>query len=134
MLPYCELVYWEESRCVSWSECLGSLVAFSSTYQWQMLMQHCCDSSSANRLFCKCFLFFCRQWSHLKCVVNVRWPCITQDYLSCIVLYPLQAGRHIISKTKQHWVTVVNSWQNKSRYKCGSCCICQTSTNRCPST
>ena len=36
-----------------------------------------------------------------------------------------------MSRTKQQWVTVVNSLQNKSRYKCGSCSTCQESTNRC---
>ena len=49
-----------------------------------------------------------------------RWYWKAQDYSSCIDLYPLQVGCHIMSRTKQQWVTVVNSWQNKSRYKCGS--------------
>ena len=60
-----------------------------------------------------------------------RWLWKAQDYSSCIVLYPLQVGCHIMSRTKQQWVTVVNSWQSKSRYKCGSCSTCQESTNRC---
>ena len=59
-----------------------------------------------------------------------RWRWKAQDYSSCIVLYPLQVWCHIMSGTKQQWVTVVNSWQNKSRYKCGSCSTCQESTNR----
>ena len=63
-----------------------------------------------------------------------RWLWKAQDYSSCIVLYPLQVGCHIMSRTKQQWVTVVNSWQNKSRYKCGSCSTCQESTNRCQTT
>ena len=63
-----------------------------------------------------------------------RWHWMAQDYSSCIVLYPLQVGCHIMSRTKQQWVTVVNSWQNKSRYKCGSCSTCQESTNRCQTT
>ena len=64
----------------------------------------------------------------------VRWLWDAQDYLSCIVLYPLQVRCHIMTGTKQQWVTVVNSWQNKSRYKCGSCSTCQESTNRCQTT
>ena len=63
-----------------------------------------------------------------------RWHWKAKDCSSCIVLYPLQVGCHIICSTKQQWVTVVNSWQNKSRYKCGSCSTCQESTNRCQST
>ena len=39
-----------------------------------------------------------------------------------------------MSRTKQQWVTVINSWQSKSRCKCGSCCTCQESTNRCQTT
>ena len=39
-----------------------------------------------------------------------------------------------MSKTKQQWVTVVNSWQTKSKYKCGCFCACQESTNRCQMT
>ena len=39
------------------------------------------------------------------------WLWRAKDYLSCIVLYPLQVGCHIVSRTKQQWVTVVNSWQ-----------------------
>ena len=39
-----------------------------------------------------------------------------------------------MSRTKQQRVTVVNSRQNKSRLKCGSCCICQESTYRCQTT
>ena len=60
-----------------------------------------------------------------------RWPWKAQDYSSCIVLFPLQVGRHIMNRTKQQWVTVVNHWQNKSWYKCGSCSTCQESMNRC---
>ena len=63
-----------------------------------------------------------------------RWHWKAQDYSSCIVLYPLQVGCHIMSRTKQQWVTVVNSLQNKSRYKCGSCSTCQESPNRCKTT
>ena len=63
-----------------------------------------------------------------------RWPWKAQDYSSCIVLYPLHVGCHIMSRTKQQWVTVVNSWQSKSRYKCGSCSTCQESMNRCQTT
>ena len=63
-----------------------------------------------------------------------RWHWKAQDYSSCIGLYPLQVGCHIMSRTKQQWDTVVNSWQNKSRYKCGSCSTCQESTNRCQTT
>ena len=59
-----------------------------------------------------------------------RWHWKAQDYSSCIVLYPLQVGCHIMSRTKQQWVTVVNSWQSKSRYKCGSYITCQEYTNR----
>ena len=59
-----------------------------------------------------------------------KWHWTAQDYSSCIVLYPLHVGCHIMNTTKQQWVTVVNSWQNKSRYKCGSCRTCQESTNR----
>ena len=64
----------------------------------------------------------------------IRWFWKVQDYLSCIVLYPLQVGCHIMSRTKQQWVTVVNSLRNKSRYKCGSCSTCQESSNRCQTT
>ena len=60
-----------------------------------------------------------------------RWLWKAQDTSSCIVLYPLQVECHIMSRSKQQWITVVNSWQNKSRYKCGSCSTCQESTNRC---
>ena len=63
-----------------------------------------------------------------------RWHWKAQDYSSCIVLHPLQVGCHIMSRTKQQWDTVVNSWQSKSRYKCGSCSKCQESTNRCQAT
>ena len=63
-----------------------------------------------------------------------RWLWKAQDYSSCIVLYPLQVGCHIICRTKQHWATVVNSWQSNSRYKCGSCSTCQESTNTCQTT
>ena len=63
-----------------------------------------------------------------------RWLWKAQDTSSCIVLYPLQVECHIMSRTKQQWITVVNSWQNKSRYKCGSCSTCQESTNRCQTT
>ena len=63
-----------------------------------------------------------------------RWHWKAQDYSSCIVLYPLQVGCHIICRTKQQWVTVVNSWQDKNRYKCGSCSTCQESMNRCQTT
>ena len=63
-----------------------------------------------------------------------RWHWKAQDYSSCINLYPLQVWCHIMSRTKQQWVTVVNSWQNKSRYKCGSCSTYQESTNRCQTT
>ena len=63
-----------------------------------------------------------------------RWHWKAQDYSSCIVLYPLQVGCHIKSRAKQQWVTVVNSWQNNRRYKCGNCSTCQESTNRCQTT
>ena len=56
------------------------------------------------------------------------------DNSSCIVLYPQQVGYHIMSRTKQQWVIVVNSWQNKRRYKCGSCSNCQEYTNICQTT
>ena len=62
------------------------------------------------------------------------WHWKAHDYSSSIVLYPLQVGCHIMSRTKQQWLTVVNSWQNKSRYKCGHCSTCQESTNRRQST
>ena len=60
----------------------------------------------------------------------IRWLWKAQDYSSCIVQYLLQVGCHIMSITKQQWATVVNSWQNKSGYMCGSWCSCQESTNR----
>ena len=51
----------------------------------------------------------------------------SEDYSTCMVLYPLKVGCHIMSITKQQWVTVVNPWQNKSWYKCCSYSTCQES-------
>ena len=73
-------------------------------------------------------------YKHISMNGYTRWHWKAHDYSSCIVLYPLLVGCHIMSRTKQQWVTVVNSWQNKSRYKCGSCSTCQESTNRCQMT
>ena len=53
---------------------------------------------------------------------------IAHDYSSCIVLYPLQVGCHIMSRPKQQWVTEVNYWRNKSRWKWDSCLTCLEST------
>ena len=38
--------------------------------------------------------------------IRIRWPWKAQDYSSCIVLYQLQVGCHIMRITKQQWVTV----------------------------
>ena len=43
-----------------------------------------------------------------------RWIWKAHEYSSCIFLYPLQVGCHITSRTKQQWVTVVTSWQDKA--------------------
>ena len=39
VLHYCAQVYWEEVWSVSWSECCGSVMAFSATCQWHMTAQ-----------------------------------------------------------------------------------------------
>ena len=72
------------------------------------------------------------KWFYVYGYTRLLWK--AQDYSSCIVLYSLQVGCHIMSRTKQQWVTVVTFRQNKSRYKCGSCSTCQDSTNRCQTT
>ena len=59
-----------------------------------------------------------------------RWLWKAQDYSSCIVMCSLQVECHIMRRTKQQWVTVVNSWQNKGRYMCDSCSTCQESMNK----
>ena len=64
----------------------------------------------------------------------IRWLWTAQGYSNYIFLYPLQVLCHIMCRTKQQWVTVVNSWRYKIRYKCGSCCTCQESTIRCQTT
>ena len=67
----------------------------------------------------------------LKMCGYTRWHWKEQEYShTCIVLHHLQVGCQFMSRTKQQWVTVVNSWRDKSRYKCGSCCICQESSSR----
>ena len=129
VLPYCVKVYWEEAWCMSWSECCGCAMAFYAACQWHMMVQYCCGSGSTNKLFCRCFLL----WQEANEVMYgyARWLWKAQDYSSCIVLYLLLVGCQIMGRTKQQWVTLVNSWQKKSRYKCGSCSTCQESTNRC---
>ena len=109
---------------------------------WWLYMQHVIEI-----LWCSTAVAVVAQTSHFVCASNhdrnpskwlyacgyTRWLGKAQDYSSCIVLFPLQVGCHIMSWTKQQWATVVNSWQNKSRHKCGSCSTCQESTNRCQS-
>ena len=43
----------------------------------------------------------------------IRWLWKEQDYSSCIILHPMKVRCCILSRTKQQWVTIVNSWQNK---------------------
>ena len=119
VLPYCVQVYWEEAWCMSWSECWCSTavtVVAQTSY------------------FVSASYFDRKPMNWFQMYGYTRWHWKAQDYSSCIVLYPLQVGCHIMSRIKQQWVTVVNSWQNKSRYKCGSCSTCQESTNRCQTT
>ena len=133
-LPYCEQVNWEEALCMSWSESCVWAMALYAACQWQMMVQYCCGSGSTNKLFCMCFLV----WQEaIEVTLNVsctRWPWKALDYSSRIILYPLQVECHIMSRTKQQRDIVVNSWQSKSRYKCGSCNACQESTNGCQTT
>ena len=118
-------VYWEEAWCMSWSACCGCSMACYAACQRHMMEQYCCGSGSTNKLLCMCFL----NWQQAnEVILNVwytRWLLKAQDYSSCIVLHPLHVGCHIMSRTKQLWATVVNSWQSKSRYKCGSWSTCQ---------
>ena len=134
VLPYCEQVYWEEARCMSWSECCGCAMPF---------LQHVSDiwwCSTAVTVVVQTSNFVGASYFDTKPMKwfwmcgCTRWLCKAQDYSSCIVLYPLQVGRHIMSRTMQQWVTVVISWQNKGRYKCGSCSTCQESSNICQTT
>ena len=134
MLPYCVLVYWEEAWCMSWSEWCGCVMAF---------LKHVSDilwCSTAVAVLAQTSFFVCASNSNRKPMklfhmcVYVWWLWKAQDYSNCIVMYPLQVRCNIVSRTKQQWATVVNSWPNKSRYKCGSCSTCQEPTNRCQTT
>ena len=108
-------------------------------------MQHVSDiwwCSTAVAVVAQISYFVCASYIDRKPIKRfkmygyTRWLWKTQDYSysSCIVLFPLQVGCQITSRTKQQWDTVVNSWQNKSRYKCGSCSTCLESSNRCQTT
>ena len=66
VLPYCVQVYWEESWCMSWSECA---MAFYAACQWQMMVQYCCGSGTTNKLFCMCFLL----WHEANEVILSIW-------------------------------------------------------------
>ena len=105
---------------------------------WWLFLQHVsyiwwCSTAVAvvaqTSYFVYASYFNRKQIKWFKMCGYVGWLWKAQDYSSCIVLYTLQVGCHIMSRTKQQRVTVVNSWQNKSRYKCGSCSTCQESTN-----
>ena len=105
-----------------------------------LFMQHISDiwwCSTAVAVVAQTSYFVCdsyfdrkpMKWFHM--CGFARWLWKAQDFSCCIVLYPLQVGCLIMSRTKQQWVTVVNSWQIKNRYKCGISSTCQKSTNRC---
>ena len=111
MLPYCEQVNWEKAWCMSWSECCGCAMAFSAACQWHMMVQYCCDSDSINKLFLYASYFDRNPMKWFWMCGYITWLWKAQKYSSCIVLYPLQVGSHIMSRTKEQWVTVVNSWQ-----------------------
>ena len=133
VLPYCVQVYWEEAWCLSWCECCGCAMAFSAACQRHTMVQYCSGSGCTNKLYCRCFL----HWQEANEVIlcgYTRWHWKAYYCSSCIVLFPLQVGCHITSRTKEQWATVVNSLQNKSRYKCGSCSTCQEFTHRCHTT
>ena len=107
--------------------------------QW-LSMQHVSDiwwCSTAVIVVAQTSYFVYASYFYIKSIKRfsifgyARWHWKAQDYSSYIVLYPLQVGCHIISRTKELWYTVVNSCQNKSRYKCGSCSNCQKNMNRC---
>ena len=113
--------------------------ASAAGVRWQY-MQHVsdkwrCSTAMAVEAQTSCFegaSYFDRKpmnWFQMCGCTSWHWK--EQDHSSCIVLYPLLVGCHVMSRTKQQWVTVVNSWQNKSRCKCGSWSACQESTNRC---
>ena len=134
VLPFSVQVYWEEAWCMRWNECCGCVVAFlqhvSDMWWWSTAVAVVAQTSyfvSASYLNRKPMKWF-------QMCGQVRWHWKAQDYSSCIVQYPLKVGCHIMSRTKQQWVTVVNSRQSKSRYKCGSCSTCRESTHWCQTT
>ena len=74
------------------------------------------------------------QWLFMQHVSDIWW-CSTAVTVVAQTSYLVSASYFdIICRTKQQWVTEVNSWQNKSRYKCGSSSTCLESTNRCQTT
>ena len=58
MLPYSVQVNCEEAWCVSCSEWCGCAMAFYVACQRHMMVQHCSESGSTNKLFCRCFLLW----------------------------------------------------------------------------
>ena len=119
---------------MNFNECCGCVMTFSAACQWHMMEQYCCYSGSTNNYFACASYFDRKPMMWFQMCGYIRWPLKAQDYSSCIVLYPSQVRCHIMSRIKQQWTTVVNSWQNKSRYMCGSCSTCQESSNRCHTT
>ena len=59
----------------------------SAACQWHMMVQHCCDSSSTNKLFCRCFLL----WQEAnEVILNVCLCCDTLEYVTLIELHSIR--------------------------------------------
>ena len=134
VLPYCVQVYWEEAWSMRRCEWCGCAMAFYAACQRHMMVMYCWSTGGPNKLYCMCFLHWQEANEEFYVCGYTGWLWKMLDNSSCIAMYPQQVGCHIMSRTKQQWVIVVNSWQNKRRYKCGSCSNCQEYTNRCQTT
>ena len=90
---------------------------------WCMSWSECCGCAMA--------FYAAYQW-HMM----VQYCCDSgsTNKLFCKCFLPWQEANEVILNVWLYKMTLEGAWQNKSRYKCGSCSTCQESTNRCQTT